>query len=77
MANKRQLTKMGQTARKATFNPNASNKAKSVTKKVNTIMAKSAKATSDKVNSPKLTKKSLAVGSGIVKQAVKEDKKKK
>lgn len=76
MANKRQLTKMGQTARKATFNPEASKQAKSVAKKVTKIMSTSGKANSDGIKSPKLYAKSDAVGSGVIKQVLKEEKKK-
>jgi len=77
MANKRQLTKMGQTARKATFNPDASKKAKAVLGKTKKIQKASATANSEGIKSPKLLKKSMAVGDGVVKQVVKEEKKKK
>jgi len=68
---------MGQTARKATFNPDASNKAKSVLQKTKKIQKTSADANSDGIKSPKLLKKSMAVGNGVVKQVVKEESKKK
>ena len=77
MANKRQLTKMGQTARKATFDPNASKKAKAVAVKAKNIQVKSANANSDGIKSPKLLKKGMAVATGIVNQVVKEEKKRK
>jgi len=68
---------MGQTARKATFNPDASKKAKAVLGKTRKIQNASGTANSEGIKSPKLLKKSMAVGDGVVKQVVKEEKKKK
>ena len=87
MANKRQLTKMGQTARKASTGDAPSKKANSVMKKTDKIatkgikegryvLASGSKATDSKnnkvVGNSKLGKKADAIVQGRVKQVKKE-----